>query len=87
MQRLFVSLSLALIAVAGTAASAFADFNPSKDTRSIGAFIVALILMAVLTIIYAIKAYFGLDRQPPNPDVPDMSNASLPPGGHAALHH
>ncbi len=87
MQRLFVSFSLAALAAAGTAVSAFADFNPSKDTRSIGTLIVALILMAVLTIAYAIKAYFGLDRQPDNPDVPDMSNASLPAGGHGTVHH
>ena len=87
MQRLFVSLSLAVLAVAGTTASTFADFNPTKNEKMIGMAVVALILMAVLTVAYAIKAYFGLDRQPDDPNVPDMSNASLPPGGHSTAHH
>jgi hypothetical protein len=81
MQRFFVAFSLAVLAAAGTAGSAFADFNPTKDERSIGAFVVAAALMFVLLCIYAVKWYFGLDQQPENPDVPDMSNASLPAGG------
>jgi hypothetical protein len=87
MQRLLISFSLAVLAAAGTAGNAFADFNPTKDERSLGMLVVAGIAMFVLLCIYAVKWYFGLDEQPENPDLPDMSNASLPAGGAAHGHH
>lgn len=71
LQRLTFSLGFALSGLLATTAVAWADFNPSRDEKVIGTFVVALGVMLVLALIYAVKWYFGLDRPPEDLEVPD----------------
>ena len=70
LQRLLVSLGLALLALYGSTGSAFA-WDPSREEKVIGTFLVALGMMFLLFLLYAVKAMFGLHRQPENLDIPD----------------
>jgi hypothetical protein len=72
LHRLLIATSFALSGVLATTGSAFAAFDPSRDELMgiMGA--VIGITLAVLTLIYAVKWYFGWDRQDPdNPDLKD----------------
>ncbi len=71
LQRLLFALGFALATVIGTTSSAFAAFEPSRDELLGITAAASGILLAVLTLIYAVKWYFGLDIQPENPDLPD----------------
>jgi len=70
LHRLLFALGFALSGVIATTASAFAAFDPSRDElMGIMAAVVGVFL-ALLTLIYAVKWYFGLDQQPKNnPDL------------------
>jgi hypothetical protein len=70
LQRLAFALGFALAGVIATTGSAAAEFDPSRDELMVGTFLVSLGLMALLALVYAVKWYFGLDRQPPI-DLPD----------------
>jgi membrane protein DedA with SNARE-associated domain len=63
LHRLLFALSFALSGVIATTGSAFAAFDPTRDELMgiMGA--IVGILLAVLTLIYAVKWYFGWDRQ------------------------
>lgn len=78
LQRLLFALSFALSGVIATTGIASAAFDPDKE-ELIGITVVVIgIAMGLLTLIYAVKWYFGWDQQPPT-DLP------LPPtslGGH-----
>jgi hypothetical protein len=66
LHRLLFALSFALSAVIATTASAFAAFDPNRDElMGIMAAVVGS-LLALLTLIYAVKWYFGWDRQDPD---------------------
>ena len=72
LHRLLIATSFALSGVIATTTSAFAAFDPTRDELMgiMGA--VVGITLAVLTLVYAVKWYFGWDRQDPeNPDLHD----------------
>lgn len=70
LQRLLFALGFALSGVIATTGSAFAAFDPTRDELiGITAALVGA-LLAFLTLVYAVKWYFGLDQQPPT-DLPD----------------
>jgi len=83
LSRIAFALGYALtFFVAGTGvASAASD----RTEVGVGVFIVVIASMAFLTIVYAIKWYFGATEPPPLPPggLPYMS---LPPGGDAHGH-
>jgi hypothetical protein len=72
LHRLLFAASFALSAIIATTSQASAAFDPTKDELiGITAAVIGIVL-AVLTLIYAIKWYFGLDRQDPqNQDLHD----------------
>lgn len=65
LHRLLFATSFALSGVIATTSSAFAAFDPNRDELMgiMGA--VIGITLAVLTFLYAVKWYFGWDRQDP----------------------
>lgn len=70
LQRLLFALGFALSGVIATTGSAFAAFDPTRDELiGITAALVGA-LLAFLTLVYAVKWYFGLDQQPPT-DLPE----------------
>jgi len=70
LQRLLFALGFALSGVIATTASAFAAFDPSRDELMGITAAVFGGLLAFLTLVFAVKWYFGLDVQPPT-DLPD----------------
>ena len=75
--RLLLAISFALSGAIATTGIASAAFDPDRD-ELIGITVVVIgIAMGLLTLIYAVKWYFGWDEQPPT-DLP------YPPtgGGH-----
>jgi hypothetical protein len=73
LKRLLMALPYVALGVLATTQAAFADFDPTSDELSIGTFIFAVALMALITIIYAVVNIFGLNR-PGNPDIPDHAH-------------
>ncbi|HWO72293.1 MAG TPA: hypothetical protein VNN21_01910 [Dehalococcoidia bacterium] len=71
LERLAFSLGFALSAFLASAAVASAEFNPSRDEKVIGTFVVALGVMLFLGLIYAVKWYFGLEHAPEEVDMPE----------------
>ena len=63
LQRILYALPLVALAAHGATGSAMAAFDPTKDELSLGTAIFAAGAMGVLLLIYAVKWYFGLDRQ------------------------
>jgi len=63
LQRILYALPLVALSVLATTGSAMAAFDPTKDELSLGTAIFAAVAMGVLLLIYAVKWYFGLDRQ------------------------
>jgi hypothetical protein len=72
---------LAVLGVFAATESAFAAFDPTKDELSVGMLIFVGCMMALLTLIYAVKWYFGLDRQPPV-EFPDHAHDHRYAGHH-----
>jgi hypothetical protein len=70
LHRLLFALGFALSGVVATTSSAFAAFNPTRD-ELMGITAAALgIFIGIITLIYAVKWYFGADVQPKNnPDL------------------
>lgn len=66
LNRLTVSLALALLGVFAATAPAFAADNPDKEEIAIGTFLIAVGVMFVLFLAYAIRRAFGLDKMPPD---------------------
>lgn len=81
LKRLLYALPLAILGLFATTGAAMADFNPSSDELSIGTFFVALGVMFVLLCIYAVKWYFGLDKQE-DVDFPDHEHDHRYAGHH-----
>lgn len=78
LQRLLFALGFAFSGVLATTGSAAAAFDPSRD-ELMGITAAAVgILIAFLTLVYAIKWYFGWDQQRESSDMP-------PPDAHG--HH
>jgi hypothetical protein len=74
--RLLFAASFALSGVIATTSSAFAAFDPNRD--EIMGIMAAIVggLLALLTLIYAVKWYFGWDRQDPHSsDLHDYLNS------------
>ena len=66
LHRLLFAVSFALSGVIATTAPAFAAFDPTRDElMGIMAAIVGC-LIGFLTLVYAVKWYFGWDRQNAN---------------------
>jgi hypothetical protein len=66
---LFATGFVLSVAIASTSVAS-AAFDPSRD-ELIGITVAAIgVVLGVLTLLYAIKWYFGLDQQPPT-DLPD----------------
>jgi hypothetical protein len=63
LQRFLYALPLVVLTAHGAAGGAMAAFDPTKDELSLGTAIFAACAMALLLLIYAVKWYFGLDRQ------------------------
>jgi hypothetical protein len=63
LQRFLYALPLVVLAAHGASGGAMAAFDPTKDELSLGTAIFAACAMGVLLLIYAVKWYFGLDRQ------------------------
>ncbi len=69
-QRLLFALGFAISGFLASAGSAFAAFDPGREElMGIMAGVIG-VLLALLTLIYAVKWYFGWDQQPPT-DLPD----------------
>jgi hypothetical protein len=81
LQRLLYALPLVALGVLGTTGSAMAAFDPTKDELSVGTAIFAAAAMGVLLLIYAVKWYFGLDRQAPV-EFPDHAHDHRYQGHH-----
>jgi hypothetical protein len=64
LQRMAFALGYAAAGFLATTAGANAAFDPTRDELVIGTFLFALAVMLLLTLIYAVKWYFGLDHQP-----------------------
>jgi predicted flap endonuclease-1-like 5' DNA nuclease len=64
--RLLFALSFALSGVIASTGSAFAAFDPTRDELMGIMVAVVGVLLAFLTLVYAIKWYLGLDEQDPN---------------------
>jgi hypothetical protein len=64
LQRLAFALGYVVCGLLATTTSANAAFDPSREELVIGTFLFALGAMLLLTLIYAVKWYFGLDHQP-----------------------
>jgi hypothetical protein len=64
LQRLAFALGYAASGLLATTTHADAAFDPTRDELVIGTFLFALGVMLLLTLIYAVKWYFGLDHQP-----------------------
>jgi hypothetical protein len=64
LQRLAFALGYAASGLLAATASANAAFDPTREELVIGTFLFALGVMLLLTLIYAVKWYFGLDQQP-----------------------
>jgi hypothetical protein len=64
LQRLAFALGYAASGLLAATASANAAFDPTREELVIGTFLFALGVMLLLTLIYAVKWYFGLDHQP-----------------------
>jgi hypothetical protein len=64
LHRLLFALGFVLSGVVATTGSAFASFDPNRD--ELMGIMAAVIggLIALLTLIYAVKWYFGADVQP-----------------------
>ncbi len=75
-RRIFVSVTLASLGVFGMTRSAFAATIEDRDDVMILTGLVAAGLMAVLTVFYAIKWYFGLDESPPPPAADDHAQGA-----------
>lgn len=75
-RRTFVSMALASLGVFGMTRSAFAATIEDRDDVMILTGLVAAALMALLTLFYAIKWYFGLDAGPPPPAADDHAPAA-----------
>lgn len=73
---IFVSMTLASLGVLGMTRSAFAATIEDRDDVMILTGVVAAGLMALLTLFYAIKWYFGLDAGPPPPAADDHAQAA-----------
>jgi hypothetical protein len=72
LHRLLFAASFALSGVIATTGQAFAAFDPTRDELMGIMAIVVGVLIAFLTLIYAVKWYFGWDRQPrDNQDLKD----------------
>ena len=68
--RLLFSLGFALSGVIVTTGHASAAFDPTRD-ELMGITVIAIgVVLGLLTLIYAVKWYFGWDEQPPT-DLPD----------------
>jgi hypothetical protein len=79
LNRLTVSLTLALLGVIGTVSPTFAAASsPDQDEIMIGMGVLVLGAMALLFVIYAIKHALGLDKMPP---------ATEPQGHDPHAHH
>lgn len=74
--RIFVSLTLASLGIFGMTRPAFAATIEGRDDVMILTGVVAAGLMAVLTLFYAIKWYFGLDAGPPPPAADDHAQGA-----------
>jgi hypothetical protein len=74
--RIFVSITLASLGLLAITRSAFAATIEDRDDVMILTGVVALGLMAALTLFYAIKWYFGLDAGPPPPAADDHAEAA-----------
>jgi hypothetical protein len=70
LHRLRFALGFVLAGFIATTGSAFAAFDPTRD-ELMGIMAAAVgILIAFLTLVYAVKWYMGWDRQPTrNPDL------------------
>jgi hypothetical protein len=75
---LLFALGFALSGVIATTGNAFAAFDPTRDELMGITAVVIGVLLGFLTLVYAVKWYFGWDQQPPPTDLP------YPPsgGGH-----
>ena len=63
LQRILYALPLVALGAHGASGGAMAAFDPTKDELSLGTAIFAACAMGVLLLIYAMKWYFGLDKQ------------------------
>jgi hypothetical protein len=77
LQRLLVSLTLAVLGAVATTGSALA-WDPSRDELAVGTFLVVLGLMFLLLVLYGLKVLFGVNRQPENLDIPDPHSGHHP---------
>ena len=64
LQRLAFALGYAASGLLVTTTRASAAFDPTREELVIGTFLFSLGVMLLLTLIYAVKWYFGLDQQP-----------------------
>jgi predicted flap endonuclease-1-like 5' DNA nuclease len=85
--RLLFGLGFALSGVIATTGQASAAFDPTRD-ELIGITVTAIgVALGVLTLIYAVKWYFGWDEQPPT-DLPEPhAPHGLEPSYAAAAAH
>jgi hypothetical protein len=75
LQRLTFALGHAAFGMLATTTQVDAAFDPTREELVIGTFLFALGAMLLLTLIYAVKWYFGLDHQP-EIDWPDSHGGS-----------
>jgi hypothetical protein len=75
LQRFVFALGYAATGLLATATHAHAAFDPTREELVIGTFLFSLGVMLLLTLIYAVKWYFGLDHQP-EIDWPDSHGGS-----------
>jgi hypothetical protein len=75
LQRFAFPLGYAACGLLATTAHVHAAFDPTREQLVIGTFLFALGAMLLLTLIYAVKWYFGLDHQP-EIDWPDSHGSS-----------
>jgi hypothetical protein len=73
LNRATVSLSLALLAVIATTGAAQAATDTERV--AVGTFLVAVLLMIVISIVYVLKRAFGLETKLPPPE-PDAGHGS-----------
>ena len=73
LKRLLMALPYVVLGAIATSQVAHADFNPSDTELSIGTFVLVIVLMAFLTVVYAIASYFRINR-PDEVEIPDHAH-------------
>ena len=81
LKHLFRALPLSLLGIFAATGSAIAAFDPTRDELSVGAFVVAICLMAFLALVYGAVEVFGISK-PEEVEIPDHAHDHRYAGHH-----